>query len=497
MRECGIASVANLMSDESNVLLLEALERFDESDTHVLERFNTSAGNLVKEILLKLNLPDHRILKDGGEVKEFQRSFRHSDTERLSRSDEVLKLKNFKKDATLKLFKSTNQERYEHVGPEVTSSQDGKVYKMAKRDYAWLMISRCSRSHSRQGSRDDSDKDQDPSLDQTRDERRKSCKEVSIRDSRSREKKSSSTSKDASQSQRKHSGKSAHAEEPSHIVDDSGVQQDQDFVTGDIDEQLTNKEVSKADCEVAHVEEPRTSFDELMDTSFDFSTFILNRLKIKDPTQEILVGLSFELLKGTCKNKPLLLIPYHRGRQVIPQDFFINNDLEYLKGGDLSRRYSTSGMKTKATTYEIKWIKDLVHNLWSPVKEKNHCGLQTYDMKTYDPTILGKEIKFKVISMTAPKDIEGIRMFKMELSFKDGGWHARIDVQTVLYDIAKGIRMEYLPKRKWSRLDKRRARVMVQDIDKQLYERRLMQNLEKFVGGREYGNDLRLLERTI
>ncbi|GJU13260.1 hypothetical protein Tco_1135656, partial [Tanacetum coccineum] len=35
----------------------------------------------------------------------------HSDTERLSRSDEVLKLKNFKKDATLKLFKSTNQER--------------------------------------------------------------------------------------------------------------------------------------------------------------------------------------------------------------------------------------------------------------------------------------------------------------------------------------------------------------------------------------------------
>ncbi|GJX80526.1 hypothetical protein Tco_0328675 [Tanacetum coccineum] len=98
-----------------------------------------------KEALLTL-----RILKDGGEVKEFQRSFRHSDTERLSRSDEVLKLKNFKKDATLKLFKSTNQERYEHVGPEVTRSHGGKIYKMAKRDYAWLMISRCSRSHSRQ-----------------------------------------------------------------------------------------------------------------------------------------------------------------------------------------------------------------------------------------------------------------------------------------------------------------------------------------------------------
>ncbi|GJU84682.1 copia protein [Tanacetum coccineum] len=52
------------------------------------------------------------------------------------------------------------------------------------------------------------------------------------------------------------------------------------------------------------------------------------------------------------------------------------------------------------------------------------------------------------------------------------------DVRSALNDIAKGIRMEYLPMRKWSNLDKKRARVMVQDIDKQLYQRRLMRNLE-------------------
>ncbi|GJY43955.1 hypothetical protein Tco_0432168 [Tanacetum coccineum] len=62
-----------------------------------------------------------RILKDGGE------DFCYSDTEHFSRSDEVLKVKNFKKDATLKLSKSTNQEWYEHVGPDVTRSQDVKV----------------------------------------------------------------------------------------------------------------------------------------------------------------------------------------------------------------------------------------------------------------------------------------------------------------------------------------------------------------------------------
>nr|GEW04058.1 hypothetical protein [Tanacetum cinerariifolium] len=60
-------------------------------------------------------------------------------------SDEVLKLKNFMKDALLKLFKLSKQERYEYVGPKVTSAQSGKDYKMAKRDYAWLMILRAKR----------------------------------------------------------------------------------------------------------------------------------------------------------------------------------------------------------------------------------------------------------------------------------------------------------------------------------------------------------------
>ncbi|GJY41521.1 hypothetical protein Tco_0428791 [Tanacetum coccineum] len=54
--------------------------------------------------------------------------------------------------------------------------------------------------------------------------------------------------------------------------------------------------------QVARVEEPPTSFDELNDTSFDFSAFVMNRLKIPNPTQEILVGPAFNLLKGTCKS---------------------------------------------------------------------------------------------------------------------------------------------------------------------------------------------------
>ncbi|GKE55577.1 hypothetical protein Tco_1494762, partial [Tanacetum coccineum] len=129
----------------------------------------------------------------------------------------------------------------------------------------------------------------------------------SSKDSMSKEKKSSSTSKDASQSQHKSSGKSPHAEEPSHIVEDSGMQQDQEFVMGDNNEQPTNKEtwISQA----ARAEEPPTSFDVFNDTSFDFSAFVLIRLKIPNLTQEILVGLAFNLLKGTCKS--IMELEYH------------------------------------------------------------------------------------------------------------------------------------------------------------------------------------------
>ncbi|GJU71765.1 hypothetical protein Tco_1263170 [Tanacetum coccineum] len=157
-------------------------------------------------------------------------------------------------------------------------------------------------------SQDDSDKDRDPSAGSDRGtKRRKSSKEAeSSRDSRSKEKKSSSTSKDASQSQHKHFGKSAHAEEPSHTVDDSEVQQDQEFDTGNNDEQPADMEVTKDDwfkkpeqpptpdfdwnkrqhvdsqppqtwiSQVARAKEHRPSFDELMDTSFDFFAFFLN-----------------------------------------------------------------------------------------------------------------------------------------------------------------------------------------------------------------------------
>ncbi|GJZ51171.1 hypothetical protein Tco_0605686 [Tanacetum coccineum] len=103
---------------------------------------------------------------------------------------------------------------------------------------------------------------------------------------------------------------------------------------------------------------------------------------------------------------------------------------------------------------------------------------------------------------TAYPDIQGI-IYEDELNrnrlmrsdelhkFSDGTLN---HVRTDLNDIATGIEMDYLPKRKWSKQDKKRARVMINAIDKKLIDRRLIRNLEKFVGGRPYGGDLRLVD---
>nr|GEW98459.1 hypothetical protein [Tanacetum cinerariifolium] len=75
--------------------------------------------------------------------------------------------------------------------------------------------------------------------------------------------------------------------------------------------------------------------------------------------------------------KPLPLIPNNRGHRVIPFEHFINNDLEYIRGGASSRKYTTSITKTKAANYgHIKWKEDLVpRTMWieEPIGYDKHA----------------------------------------------------------------------------------------------------------------------------
>nr|GEV38665.1 hypothetical protein [Tanacetum cinerariifolium] len=210
--------------------------------------------------------------------------------------------------------------------------------------------------------------------------------------------------------------------------------------------------------QVAHAKEPRTSFDELMDTSFDFSAFVLNRLNIKDPTQEILIGPTFELLKGTCKS--LTELEYH---------------LEECSKATTERLDWHNLKLTNLTIDERCALNVALHMFTRRIiiqrrVEDLQLGVESYQkkLKLTKPDTFRSNFRHKTI-YTAYSDPKGV-IYKDQMNrnglmradelykFSDGMLD---DVRSALNDIAKGIRMEYLPKRKWSDLDKRQAWVMV------------------------------------
>nr|GEW49213.1 hypothetical protein [Tanacetum cinerariifolium] len=109
--------------------------------------------------------------------------------------------------------------------------------------------------------------------------------------------------------------------------------------------------------DISKTRQPPCKFDELLSTPIDFSEYVMNNLNIDNMTQEIMNNPEghaylFDL------SKPLLLIE-DRGRQVVPADYFINNDIEYLKGGSKSSKYMTSTTRTKAA--RVRKDKDSMH----------------------------------------------------------------------------------------------------------------------------------------
>nr|GEZ84944.1 hypothetical protein [Tanacetum cinerariifolium] len=193
---------------------------------------------------------------------------------------------------------------------------------------------------------------------------------------------------------------------------------------------------------------------------------------------------TFNLLKGTCKSfveleyyfeecykavtdqldwnnpegheypfylsKPLSLIEA-QGCQVVPADYFFNIDLKYLIG--------------KLSNLEQDVIFDLNVALRMFTKrivilkrvEDLQLGVKSYQKKLNitKPETFRSDIP-KLTPYTAYKNPQGI----------------------ICQNKFKRNRMDYLPKRRWSNLDRKRSCVMIKAIDQQLLERRLMRNLE-------------------
>nr|GEY32971.1 hypothetical protein [Tanacetum cinerariifolium] len=256
----------------------------------------------------------------------------------------------------------------------------------------------------------------------------------------------------------------------------------------------------------------RSSFNELMDTPLDFSNFIMNRLRVDTLTLKLLAGPTYVLMKGSCKS--LIELEYH-----------------------LKEVY-------KATTYQLDWVnpkgQQYPHNLLQPlplilttevvvlfylrisstptssifVEGVSHWGRkrqQFYSFAVNRESARDVYSKRRIIAVTKLKIVEwhsykhldwitnknkkNMLTWINELhKFSDG---TLTNVRTALDDRLKGIRMRYLPKTIWRKSDKDRAAAMIQAIDKRWKTRRIMRSLERFVGGRLYEGDFRMLQRTI
>ncbi|GJS94535.1 hypothetical protein Tco_0801503 [Tanacetum coccineum] len=129
------------------------------------------------------------------------------------------------------------------------------------------------------------------------------------------------------------------------------------------------------------MEDPRESFNKLMDTPLDLSTFVMNRLKVDTLTPELLAGPTSELMKGSCKSLVELEYFFEVVYKSTTDQLDGNNPEGQQYPHDLRKPLplipNSRVAKTKVADYgRIKWIEDLVPNrMWIqvPVSYDKHA----------------------------------------------------------------------------------------------------------------------------
>nr|GEV41560.1 hypothetical protein [Tanacetum cinerariifolium] len=175
---------------------------------------------------------------------------------------------------------------------------------------------------------DDQDKDEDPSAGSNRgSKRRRSGKEA----------------ESSNKLTHKESGKSAYAEKHGQKVDDLEDQTHQEFNTRNDDVTHVREALDNDDSMCKSVVELEYHLEEVFKATND--KLDCHNLEGQPYTYDL--------------SKPLPLILNEQGCQVIPLDYFINNDLKYLKGGSSSKKHTTFVTKMKAADYgQVKRSED-------------------------------------------------------------------------------------------------------------------------------------------
>nr|GFA99314.1 hypothetical protein [Tanacetum cinerariifolium] len=100
--------------------------------------------------------------------------------------------------------------------------------------------------------------------------------------------------------------------------------------------------------ELAKQADARSSFNELLDTPIDFSNFIMHRLNVDTLTPDLLAGLTYELMKGSCSS--LTELEYHLEevcKATTDQLDWVNPEGQHFMGmrltGSLLEMYTSAG----------------------------------------------------------------------------------------------------------------------------------------------------------
>nr|GEU43586.1 retrovirus-related Pol polyprotein from transposon TNT 1-94 [Tanacetum cinerariifolium] len=149
--------------------------------------------------------------------------------------------------------------------------------------------------------RNDADKDEEPpptGLDQWSKRRREGKELDSSSAPKEKVTKTTGKSTQGSKSHQKTASESAPAEELMQTTQDLVESSHQEFKTGVVDDQPIAEASQHPECDLAKQADSHFSFNELMDTPVDFSTFLINRIKVDTLTPELLAGPTYELMKG-------------------------------------------------------------------------------------------------------------------------------------------------------------------------------------------------------
>nr|GEX69188.1 hypothetical protein [Tanacetum cinerariifolium] len=264
----------------------------------------------------------------------------------------------------------------------------------------------------------------------------------------------------------------------------------------------------------------RSSFNELMDTPVDFLAFLMNRLKVDTLTPKLLAGLTYELMKRSCKSFVELeffleeIVEWYNYKHLDWITVRRDDDKLYkFKEGDFKRLHNqdiedmllllVQGKLTNLTIEERfafnvslrmftrsiviqRRMEDLQLGVESYQKKLNFTKMDTYrfDLKRKEAYTAYSNLRGFIYQNKDKED----RLMRIDKLHKCDG--TLNNVRTALDDHLKGIQMKYLPQAIWRKSDKERAAAMIKAIFKQLKTRRIMQSLEKFVGGRLYEGDL-------